>query len=262
MRPILIALLCLCTAVPAFPCLIFVLSNGKQVLVGNHEDWTARDARIRFIPGEKDKLSVAVFDFASEGFVQGGVNEEGLFFDGTATPFVSMDFSGKEVFPEKDFWLSLLQRCKTAKEAVAFIERYQVPDLERVHLLFADRSGQSVIVGAYDGKLTVTWKSTSFQTLTNFNIVDPEYGGEQPCPRFATANEILSKPGTDPMKQALDVLKQTTQEELTVYTTLLDLTASTLQVYYLGDFTKHLTFDLKKKWKAKPHDVIVADAMR
>lgn len=262
MRFVAILLICLLIQIPGYPCLIFVLTNGKQVLVGNHEDWTARDARIRFIPGDKDKLAVTVFDFESEGAVQGGVNEAGLFFDGTATPFVSIEFPGKEVFPGKEFWLTLLQHCKTVRQAVAFLEKYQVPDLEQVHILFADRSGQSAIVGAYDGKITVTWKSKAFQTLTNFNIVDPEYGGEQPCPRFATANEILSKPGTDPVQQATDVLKQTTQGELTVYSTLFDLTAGTVRVYYLADFSKHLTFDLKKEWKLPSHEVIVADALR
>jgi len=262
MRRALLVLLCFVAPVQVYPCLIFVLTNGKQVLVGNHEDWTARDARIRFIPGDKDKLAVTVFDFESEGSVQGGVNEAGLFFDGTATPFVSIEFPGKEVFLGKDFWLTLLQQCKTVRQAVAFVEKYQVPELEQVHILFADRSGQSVIVGAYDGKLTFTWKSKTFQTLTNFNIVDPEYGGEQPCPRFATANEILSKPGTDPVKQATEVLKQTTQGELTVYSTLFDLTAGTLQVYYLADFSRHLTYDLKQEWKQPAHEVIVADALR
>lgn len=262
MKRLLATIILFLILTPAYPCLIFVLTNGKQVIVGNHEDWTARDARIRFIPANKDNLGVAVFDFESESFIQGGVNDAGLFFDATATPFVAMDLSGKEVLPEKDFWLTLLQRCKTVREAVAFVERYQVPELERVHLFFADRNGQSVIVGAYDGKITLTWRAHSQQTLTNFNITDPEYGGEQPCPRYATATTILSKPANDALTQATDVLKQTTQGELTVYSTLFDLTRGTFTVYYLGDFSRSLSFDLQAELGKGLHAVSLASALR
>lgn len=254
-----IALIMIATALavtPAYPCLIFVLTKDNHVLVGNHEDWTARDARLRFIPATPDQLAVAVFDFESEGYIQGGVNEAGLFFDATATPFSPIDVSGKEKFEGKDLWLTLLQKCRTVQEAVAFVERYQVPELERVHLLFADKSGQSVILGSYEGRITYTWKSQPIQVLTNFNIVDPEYGGEQPCPRFATANTMLNN-GANP----IDVLRQTTQGQLTVYTTLVDLTSGTLQVGYLSDFSHMKTFSLRQEWP-HPRQIVLSDLFR
>lgn len=253
MRMALIFAAVLLAVTPAQSCLILVLTKDNHVLVGNHEDWTARDARLRFIPAGSGKLAVAVFDFESEGFIQGGVNEAGLFFDATATPFVPLDFSAKQKFEGKDMWLTLLQKCRTVGEAIAFVERYQVPELERVHLLFADKTGQSVIIGAYEGKLTYTWKTQPHQVLTNFNVVDPEYGGEQPCPRYAAANVLLGK-GVDPM----DVLRQTTQGELTVYTTLVDLTDGVLQVGYLADFSRLVSFSLQKEWQ-HPRDVALRD---
>lgn len=245
-----------------FPCLIFVFTSGNHIIVGNHEDWTARDARIRFIPAEKSKLGVVVFDFESEGLIQGGMNSAGLFFDGTATPYVPLDFTGKEVFKEKDFWLTLLQTCHSIQEAVVFINKYQLPELESVHLLFADRSGQSLIVGAYDGKLTYTWKNKPFQVLTNFNIVDPEYGGEQPCPRFAKANSILTSATGNPMETAAAVLKQTTQGELTVYSTLFDITTGSVRVYYLADFSRSLTFNLADELAKGGHDILMSKQFR
>lgn len=244
-----------------YPCLILVLTVDNRVIIGNHEDWPARDARIRFIPGDEQKLGCVVFDFASEGLIQGGVNAAGLFFDGTATPYVPMDFSSKEEFNGKDFWLALLQRCHNVHEAVAFIDRYQVPELEEVHILFADRTGQSVIVGAYDGNLTYTWKSKPYQVLTNFNIVDPEYGGEQPCPRFATATRILSSPGKDPVETAEQVLEQTTQGKLTAYSTLFDLTSGSFRIYYTADFSRHLSFSIPDELKKEAHDVLVSEAL-
>jgi penicillin V acylase-like amidase (Ntn superfamily) len=201
-----------------------------------------------------------VFDFEHEGLIQGGMNSAGLFFDGTATPFVPMDFSDKEEFKGKDMWLTLLQTCRTANDAVVFISKYKVPDLEKVHLFFADKSGQSVIVGAYDGKLTFTWKTQPQQVLTNFNITDPEYGGEQPCPRFATAIQILTHPD-DAFETAKRVLQQTTQGELTVYSSLFDLTEGTVTVFYQGDFTKSVTVNLAGELKRGAHAMLISKSV-
>jgi len=255
MKRVVLTLALLLLSTTVFPCLIFFFSTGAHVIIGNHEDWTARDARVRFIPANGKLLGTVVFDFESEGLIQGGMNTAGFFFDGTATPFVPLDFSGKEDFKGKDFWLTLLQTSSTVEEAVAFIKKYKVPDLERVHLLFADRSGKSVIVGAYDGALTFTWRDKPFQVLTNFNIVDPEYGGELPCPRFATATKILS--GQDPMKHVKTILAETTQGELTVYSNLYDLTTQTVEVFYLGDFSKSLTFNLHDELKKGAHGIML-----
>lgn len=245
-----------------YPCLILVFTADNRVIIGNHEDWPARDARIRFLPGDEHKLGAVVFDFESEGLIQGGVNSSGLFFDGTATPFVPIDFADKEEFIGKDFWLSLLQTCHNVQEAVVFVDRYKVPELEQVHILFADRSGQSVIVGAYDGKLTHTWKKQPYQVLTNFNIVDPEYGGEQPCPRFATATRILSGPSKDPMETARRVLEETTQGQLTVYSTLFDLSAGVFSIYYTADFGRSLRYSIADELKRGPHHVLLSQELR
>ncbi len=262
MKRILALTFLLLSAQQASSCLIFIFADSKNIIIGNHEDWPARDARVRFIPGQGKELAVIAFDFASEGFIQGGMNAAGLFFDGTATPFVPLDFTGKEVFTGKDFWLSLLKSCSTIQQAIDFIQKYQVPELEKVHLFFADRTGQSVIVGAYDGELTFTWRSQPFQVLTNFNIVDPEYGGEQPCPRYATATRILSQPTRDPMSSAKTVLAETTQGELTVYSTLFNLTTGTVAIFYLADFSKSLTLDLSAEWQKGPHDILLSEAFR
>lgn len=258
MRNLIFVTLLLANAT-AEACTIFIVTRGNRVIIGNHEDWPARDARVRFIPAGGDKFGVMVFDFESEGIIQGGVNSAGLFFDGTATPFVPLEFEGKPKYEGKDFWLDLLQHCKTIQEALDQIGKYQMPELEKVHIFLADRTGQSVIVGAYEGKLTYTWKTGPFQVLTNFNIVDPEYGGEQPCPRFAAATKVLTPDG-DPMKAAKSALEQTTQGKLSVYSTLVDLTNMTVQVFYEADFSKSLTYDLKKEW-ATEHNVILSKAM-
>lgn len=262
MRKLLVIAALILGTVPVDACTIFVVTRGNRVIVGNHEDWIARDARVRFIPATGNKLGTVVFDFESEGLIQGGVNSAGLFFDGTATPFAPLDFTGKQKYEGKDFWLELLQHCKTIQEALDWIGKYQVPELEKVHIFLADRSGQSVIVGAYEGKLTYTWKTQPFQVLTNFNIVDPEYGGEQPCPRFAAATRILAPADSDPMAAAKTALEQTTQGKLSVYSTLIDLTNMTVQVFYEADFSRSVTYDLNKELQKGKHTEVLSKAVK
>jgi hypothetical protein len=261
MRKLLVITALILSIVPVDACTIFIVTRGNRVIVGNHEDWASRDARVRFLPATGSQLGAVVFDFESEGLIQGGVNSAGLFFDATATPFVPLDFTGKQKYEGKDFWLDLLQHCKTIREALDWIGKYQVPELEKVHLFFADRTGQSVIVGAYEGQLTYTWKNQPYQVLTNFNILDPEYGGEQPCPRFAAATKILTPADADPMVAAKTALEQTTQGKLSVYSTLFDLTNMTVQVFYEADFSKSVMYDIPKELKKGGHNYLLSKSI-
>lgn len=97
---------------------------------------------------------------------------------------------------------------------------------------------------------------------TNFNILDPEYGGEQPCPRFATATKALANPGVDPLEAARNTLKQTTQGLLTVYSSIYDLRAGTVTVFSEGDFSRSRTFDLEKELKQGPHALLVSETVK
>jgi hypothetical protein len=63
--------------------------NGSKVIVGNHEDWFDQDSALRIIPAENGEYGSVIFTFESEGWAQGGMNSEGLFFDGAQTPLVN-----------------------------------------------------------------------------------------------------------------------------------------------------------------------------
>jgi hypothetical protein len=43
---------------PAFPCLILFITDGKRILVGNHVDWYARDAKESFLPAQLRKYGM------------------------------------------------------------------------------------------------------------------------------------------------------------------------------------------------------------
>ena len=243
---------------PAFSCLIVVITDSEKVLVGNHEDWYARDARIVFNPAEEGKFGHVLFDFASEGYAQGGMNSEGLFFDGTATPYVPIEFPDKIVY-DGYIWKAVLEKCATVEEAIEFVKDYQLPEMEEVHILFADKSGKSVVMGAYDGQLTFHARKNNFHLLTNFNLTDPAYGGEVPCPRYGKALEILTTDSTATVENVRNILSQTHQEELSVYSNIYDLTNGDVYVYQLANFQSVVRFNLFEELQRGEHSFIIPE---
>jgi len=242
-----------------FSCAIFVITDGETVLVGNHEDWYAQDAEITFTPVENGKYGTIIFDFASEGWAQGGMNTEGLFFDGTATPEVAISQEDKEDC-DCYIWEKILADCANVEEAVAMVKKYKVPAFKAVHILLADKTGNSVIIGAYKGELFFEYRDDEdFQVLTNFNIADATYGGEPLCTRFATAEMMLMENSAPTIENARQVLENTHQGELTVYSNIYDLTNGEVYVYSKTDFTKSHRFNLETALQKGKHSIAIAE---
>ncbi len=223
---------------PAYACLILVLTTGNHVLVANHEDWPARDAEIVVHAPATGRYGFVGFAFASDGHLQGGLNTAGLFFDGTATPFVPLDFGQKPAF-RGSIWQAALERCATVDEALDFLQRYRLPDLERVHITLADKGGASVVLGAYDGKVVIHKRAgRSVQLLTNFNLSNPEYGNEPVCERYQTATTMLATDSSATLANATRILAQTHQGDLTAYSNVYDLTTGDVWTYQHRDFSR------------------------
>ena len=75
-------------------CTIIIGYKNGQVLVGNNEDWYQSDAKYWFERPEDsgEQYAVCLFGFEGEGrFAQGGMNEAGLMFDGTAVSRIEID---------------------------------------------------------------------------------------------------------------------------------------------------------------------------
>ncbi len=80
-----VALWCL-AAMSVFPCTIFNASKNGRVLAGNNEDLNSTDSRVWFYPPTEGKHGYVYVGFDSYG-TQGGMNDQGLFFDFNALKF-------------------------------------------------------------------------------------------------------------------------------------------------------------------------------
>jgi hypothetical protein len=67
-------------------CTVFTAEKNGMVLAGNNEDWPNPNSTIHFYPAQGGYYAFWVFR-DTMGFPQGGMNERGLFYDITATPF-------------------------------------------------------------------------------------------------------------------------------------------------------------------------------
>ncbi len=244
----------------AFACFIMFLTDGKNILIANHEDWYARDAEVSFVPATEGKMGMLYFDFASEGTPQGGMNTAGLFFDGTRTPNAPYPDNLGKTDCKCYIWKKILAECATVEQAIAYVKKYKIPEIEDIHILFADRQGHSAIVGVYDRKLQIHRNTHHYQLLTNFNISNPSYGGEEPCVRYAAADSLLHLDSTATVANVQKILSFTHQQELTVYSNIYDLVAGDVYVYSVytrRDFTNKVKLNLAAELKKGRHHVSI-----
>ena len=89
------------------------------------------------------------------------MNTAGLFFDGTRTPNAPYPDNDSKPDCHCYLWTKILQDCDTVDQAIALVQKYKVPDLEVIHIIFADKLGQSAIVGMYNGELKVPKRTGS-----------------------------------------------------------------------------------------------------
>lgn len=236
-----------------FGCLILFITDGKTILIGNHEDWYADDAEVTFLPASGKKYGMLYFDFASEKTAQGGINTAGLFFDGTKTPFAPYNDNETKEDCRCYIWKKILEECATVDEAIRYVEKYKIPEIEDVHILFADKKGNSAVIGVYDGKLQIHKRNNEYQLLTNFNLTNPSYGDEQPCPRFATAEKMLAEDSAVTVENIEKILSKTHQDKLTAYSNIYNLTSGEVYVYNHANFSKKIKLNLANELKKGKH---------
>jgi Acyl-coenzyme A:6-aminopenicillanic acid acyl-transferase len=260
MKKIFFLLACLLLANGVSACFIMFLTDGNHILIANHEDWYARDAEVSFVPAAGKKMGLLYFDFASEGTAQGGMNTAGLFFDGTRTPNAPYPDNAKKINCHCYIWKKILEECATVDQAIAYVAKYSIPELEDTHILFADRTGHSVIMGVFDKKLQIHRNTHNFQLLTNFNITEPAYGGELPCPRFAAADSLLRIDSSATVANVQNILANTDQEDLTVYSNIYDLKSGEVYIYSVysrNKFTRKIKINLYAELKKGPHRISI-----
>jgi tetratricopeptide (TPR) repeat protein len=231
-------------------CTIVYAADDDIALAGNNEDWTGLFAKIHFIPASEGKLGRVYFGFNVVRFPQGGMNEEGLFFDAATAEVVQVprDPSKPDHGHKMGLIFKAMEECTTVDEVIGYFKRYDFSGQCSGQYLVGDRFGNSAIIEP----LTVIRKTGRYQVVTNFlqSKTPPEISQE---PRYRLAETLLSKSDDVSIDLMRRVLSATHWEEysgsmtVTLYSYICDLKRGEIYIYNFHDFDQAAKINLKEE---------------
>lgn len=238
-------------------CTDFYAYDGKTALGGNNEDFNNPMTYVWFVPGSEGRFGRVYFGY-DDFLIQGGVNDQGVFFDGLALPYKAMPKTRSlPHFPGGDLALfdEILSRSSTVQDVIDLTSRWTRVAGEYAQYLFGDRFGDSVII---DGN-TILRKQGSFQLATNFRLVDtpdPPY----PDARCQTVSDMLSSARTydvDLFRRALDAAHAEGGAP-TLYSQVYELQTGKIPLYQYHDFQHEVVLDIASELAKGPHVVAIS----
>ncbi|MGH1516152.1 carcinine hydrolase/isopenicillin-N N-acyltransferase family protein [Chryseobacterium sp. JK1] len=220
-------------------CTIFSCSRGGEVFVAANEDDMTPFTRIWYNPATKDRYASVCFG-APDMQIAAAMNEYGLFFDYAAANYDLSKLGLANPYPGDIMW-EVLGKCKTVKEALPILKKYDY--ISQSQVILADREGNSILINPKG----IIEKNGDFQVNSNCNMIN----GKLSCRRPEIANEMLSVSKENNIEFLKKILNKTHQEgELnTLYSTIYDLKKGIIYVYLFHDYNTVYTIDLKSELK-------------
>jgi len=234
-------------------CTVFHASNDQYAFGGNNEDYNDPDTYIYFIPGNDHEYGKVIVGYTGNYWIQGGMNEKGLFWDGLATAYLEVLNSADKPYFNGHLVDYILGVCETCDEALEIYDMYNLKIFEYAQILMGDQYGDSFII---EGDV-VHRKSDYFQLCTNYYLSqypNPPY----PCWRYRTALEMFQNNPIEDLSQEFcaQVLDSVHQEGSypTQYSTVYDLKNKLIYIYHNHNYNKVKIFNLTEELKLGYHE--------
>ena len=236
-----VLLFAILTGIQGYSCTIFYVAKDDKIFAGNNEDWKDSYSKMWFYPPENNKHGWIKFGFGN-GFPQGGMNDQGLFWDGTSGAYLAMPLSesNKEKYPGP-LMQKVIEECANIEEALEIFANYYCEDQYKAQYLVGNSLGNSIIVEG-DNIINI---DSNYQVLTNFYHSDPDLGG-YPCWRYETANDMLSSNYNLTPYFIGSILDATHQEGKypTQYSTIYDLKNNQISLFHYHNYEEFIKIDL------------------
>ncbi len=227
-----------------FPCLILKIAHGNAVLAGNNEDIDTPLSKIWFEPPEKGKYGITYFGYTAN-YPQGGLNDQGLFFDGVAGYKTDWKPSPQRLDYDGVLFRKIMEECATVEEAVAVLNKYNFSAFQRARMFLADRSGASAIVGWIDGGM---------KSLRDTGNVQAVGFKEETALAMLKAVKVGQKTvSADDVKAVLEACHQEGRYP-TQYSNICDLKNNVVYMYLLHDYSTVVKFDANEEYRKGAHD--------
>ncbi|MDP6316774.1 MAG: carcinine hydrolase/isopenicillin-N N-acyltransferase family protein [Pseudomonadales bacterium] len=147
------------------------LVTGKIYAVNAEDYFLDVDAYIQIEPKSRKKFARLWYGW--NNFAQGGINEEGLFFDAAVTP--EQEKIKGYGNPKRNLGDKILAYASTVEEALEILENEKIA-LNKSHLLFGDKKGRAVVVEWVKGERKLHWIVDNKLVMTNFLLSESNAG--------------------------------------------------------------------------------------
>jgi hypothetical protein len=242
-----------------YACTAFMMSDGENVLVGNNEDSKIQYTRVWFIPAENGRFGRVYFGY-DDWSPQGGMNDQGLFFDYFSVPKLEIKQSREKPRFPGPFTDTMMARCATVDDVLEMLSKYDFEWNPKIQMFVVDKTGDSAII---EGE-TVVRNCDAHQVVTNFRlsrIPEDQRPCKAPawsCSRYKKAEKMLLDSNAPNVAHFRDILKATHRGAYNVvgttqYSNIYDLTNRLVYVYYLHDFDNEIILNLSEELKKGPH---------
>ncbi len=256
LRYLLITLLLIFLFKKTDSCTIFYVEKDGVILAGNNEDWSNPASMMFFYPATEGKHGWVKFGWGS-GFPQGGMNDQGLFWDGTSGPYLEMPVSEADKTKlQVPIMQKVIEECANIDEAKNIFEMFFCEDQYKAQYLIGDSGGNSIIVEGDN----ILDKEKDYQVLTNFYQSNPDLGG-YPCWRYKKASEMLSENFELNPYFIGSVLASTHQEGKypTQYSNIYDLKNGLIYLFHFHNYNEFVTINLSEELKKGYNTYVISN---
>jgi hypothetical protein len=233
------------------------VTDGQRVFVGNNEDYNIPHTRVWFIPAENGQYGRVYFGYDNWS-PQGGMNDQGLFFDFFATKPLEVKLSKEKPKFQGPMIDTMLAESATVGEVLDMFGQYNLEWMSKGQMFVVDKTGDAAII---EGDHIVR-KSGSYQVVTNFyqsKVKEnrrPCEWYKPSCVQYKTAESMLTEGGTASVAHFRDILEATHRNTLyarTLYSNIYDLKNGLVYLYYLHNFDNEVVIDLNEELKKGRH---------
>ncbi len=245
-------------------CIVFCSDDGANVFVGNGEDFlNDRKVEIWFKKTEEKKYGRLFWGFnyniiPVKWIPQGGMNDQGLFIDGTAVNEVEILKDNNKKNKYFNITEMVLSQCSTVEEALQLLSNYNLIHYNKCQIFIADKTGDYAII---ESNFISRKSDNNYSVLTNFRFSNPEETG-YPCKRYDKASSLLEtndEASYHNFEKVLKSVQKSGPRYSTIYSTIGDLKNGKIQFYQFHDYENPILIDLEKELEKGNHKYFLAD---
>lgn len=237
-------------------CTVVYAADEEHAFGGNNEDSPDPFTMVWFLPAENGDYGRVLFGY--ENYVwQGGMNDQGLFFDAmTGDEMVRVPQGDKKTYPGS-LPGKALASCADVPCVIELFKEYHAYDDWIFQFMFGDALGNSVII---EPNLFLEG-GAPFQVATNFYQSRTDLYTCYFCTRYWKARNLFEK--NEPLSVELirDIMDAVHLEDEypTQYTTVYDLKGGLIYLYHFHNYDEVVVFDLEEELAKGYHALSLPD---